>query len=58
MSERRNAEQLSKIELDSEFFFNNNKDRIDKLTKIVLGYRKCEAAIESTAKMWISIHDT
>lgn len=34
----------------SEFFFSNDKDGINKLT--------CEAVVESTANMWIRIHDT
>lgn len=42
----------------SEFFFSNDKDGINKLTKIVSGYGKCEAVVESTANMWIRIHDT
>ena len=39
-------------------FFSNDKDGINKLTKIVSGYGKCEAVVESTANMWIRIHDT
>jgi transposase len=39
-------------------FFSNDKDGINKLTKIVSGYEKCEAVVESTANMWIRIHDT
>lgn len=42
----------------NEFFFSNDKDGINKLTKIVSGYGKCEAVVESTANMWIRIHDT
>ena len=42
----------------NEFFFSNDKDGINKLTKIVLGYGNCEAVVESTANMWIRIHDT
>jgi transposase len=42
----------------SEFFFSNNKDGINKLTKIALGYGNCEAVVESTANLWIRIHDT
>jgi transposase len=42
----------------NEFFFSNDKDGINKLTKIALGYGKCEAVVESTANMWIRIHDT
>ena len=42
----------------NEFFFNNDKDGINKLTKIALGYGNCEAVVESTANLWIRIHDT
>jgi transposase len=42
----------------NEFFFSNDKDGINKLSKIVSGYGKCEAVVESTANMWIRIHDT
>ena len=42
----------------NEFFFSNDKDGISKLTKIALGYGECEAVVESTANMWIRIHDT
>ena len=42
----------------NEFFFSNDKDGINKLTKIVSGYGKCEAVVESTANIWIRIHDT
>jgi transposase len=42
----------------NEFFFSNDKDGINKLTKIVLGYGNCKAVVESTANMWIRIHDT
>ncbi|MFZ0326593.1 MAG: transposase [Nitrososphaeraceae archaeon] len=42
----------------NEFFFSNDKDGTNKLTKIVLGYGNCEAVVESTANMWIRIHDT
>ena len=42
----------------NEFFFSNDKDGINRLTKIVSGYGKCEAVVESTANMWIRIHDT
>jgi transposase len=38
-------------------FFSNDKDRINRLTKIVSGYGKCEAVVESTANIWIRIHD-
>jgi transposase len=41
-----------------EFFFSNDKNGIKKLTKIALGYGECEAVVESTANMWIRIHDT
>ena len=42
----------------NEFFFSDDKDGINKLTKIVSGFGKCEAVVESTANMWIRIHDT
>ena len=38
-------------------FFSNDKDGINKPTKIALGYGKCEAIVESTPNMWIRIHD-
>jgi hypothetical protein len=40
-----------------QFFFSNDKDGINKLTKIVSGYGKWEAVVESTANMRIRIHD-
>ena len=39
-------------------FFSDDKDGINKLTKIVSGHGKCEAVVESTANMWVRIHDT
>jgi transposase len=42
----------------NEFLFSNDKYGINKLTKIVSGYGKYEAVVESTANMWIRIHDT
>ena len=53
MLERGNVERAVKDgngQILSEFFFSNDKDGINKLT--------CEAVVESTANMWIRIHDT
>ena len=49
--ERGNAERAvkdSRGEILSEFFYNNDKDGISKLTKIALGYGNCEAVVKST----------
>lgn len=54
----RAAVKDSKGQILSEFFFSNDKDGINKLTKIALAFGKCEAVVESTANMWIRIHDT
>ncbi|MGA9840848.1 MAG: hypothetical protein WBQ25_00875 [Nitrososphaeraceae archaeon] len=61
MLERGNVEQRLKIEVDrplNEFLFSNDNDGINRLTRIVSGYRKCEGVVESTTNMWIRIHDT
>jgi transposase len=42
----------------NEFFFSNDKDGINRLTKIALSYGDCKAVVESTANLWIRIHDT
>jgi hypothetical protein len=46
------------IEDLSEFFLRNDKDGINKLTKFALGNRNCAVVVESTANLWIRIHDT
>ena len=45
-------------EIISEFFLTNNKEGISTLIKTASYYGKCTAVLESTANMWIRIHDT
>jgi transposase len=45
-------------EIISEFFFTNNNEGISTLIKTASYYGKCTAVLESTANMWIRIHDT
>jgi transposase len=45
-------------EIVSEFFFSNNTEGISTLIKTASSYGKCTAVLESTANMWIRIHDT
>ncbi|HYA82412.1 MAG TPA: transposase [Candidatus Bathyarchaeia archaeon] len=45
-------------EIISEFFFSNNNEGISTLVKTASYYGKCTAVLESTANMWIRIHDT
>jgi transposase len=47
----RAAVKDSRGQILSEFFFSNDKDGINKLTKIALGYGNCEAVVESTANL-------
>ena len=45
-------------EIIREFFFSNNNEGISTLIKTASYYGKCTAVLESTANMWIRIHDT
>jgi transposase len=45
-------------EIISEFLFTNNNEGISALVKTASYYGKCTAVLESTANMWIRIHDT
>jgi transposase len=45
-------------EIISELFFSNNNEGISTLVKTASYYGKCTAVLESTANMWIRIHDT